>query len=115
MKYLSILLLIFLLLGCVEKQTFPIFDQSEKCYVVVRSSEDFDSSLISNISISLISEYLRDVERIPVSGISSDSCQYNISVTKKIDTTIVSLRGEALNSYGESKLTGVSDSRSTRT
>ena len=84
-----------------------MFVQSdEKCYVVVESSEDFDPSLLSNISISLISKFLRNVERIPPSGVSSDSCQYQISVTKNNDTTFVTFKGEGLNSYGDSKLTG---------
>ena len=84
MKHLLLILISFLLLGCVKKQTSPVFVQSdEKCYVVVESSKDFDPSLLSNISISLISKYLRQIEQIPVAGISTDSCQYQISVTKK--------------------------------
>ena len=107
MKHLLILLISFLLLGCVKKQTSPVFVQSdEKCYVVVESSEDFDPSLLSNVSISLISKFLRDVENIPPSGVSSDSCQYNISVSKNNDTTFVTFKGEGLNSYGDSKLSG---------
>jgi hypothetical protein len=78
----------------------------EKCYVVVESSKEFDPSLLSNISISLISKYLRQIEQIPVTGISTDSCQYQISVTKKDDTTFVTFNGEGLNSYGDSKLSG---------
>ena len=105
-KYLFILLC-FLLLGCVKKQTPLVFVQSdEKCYVVVESSEDFDPSLLSNISISLISKLLRNVEKIPPIGISLDSCQYQISVTKNNDTTFVTFKGEGLNSSGDSKLYG---------
>ena len=106
-KHLFIILSILLLLGCVKKQTSSVFVPSdEKCYVVVESSKDFDSSLLSNISISLISKYLRDVEQIPLTGISTDSCLYHISVTKKEDTTFVTFNGEGLNSYGDSKLSG---------
>ena len=83
-----------------------IGQSDEKCYVVVESSKDFDPSLLSNISISLISRFLRDVEQIPLSGITSDSCQYHISVYKNNDTTFVTFKGEGLNSYGDSKLTG---------
>jgi len=43
--------------------TSPLFGQSdEKCYVAVASSEDFDLSLLSNISVSLISQFLREVD-----------------------------------------------------
>ena len=116
MKHLLIIILSILLLGCVKKQTSPVFVQSdeksvfiqsdEKCYVLVESSKDIDPSLFSNISISLISRFLRDVEQIPPSGISSNSCQYHISVYKNNDTTFVTFKGEGLNSYGDSKLTG---------
>ena len=96
-----------LLAGCVKKQTSSVFIPSdEKCYVLVESSRDFDPSLLSNISISLISRFLRDVEQVPLSGITSDSCLYNVSVSKNNDTTFVTFKGEGLNSYGDSKLSG---------
>ena len=101
MKHLLIILISFLLLSS------PVIGQSnEKCYVVVDSSKDIDPSLLSNISISLISKFVRDVEQLPPSGISLDSCQYLISVSKNDDTTFVTFKGEGLNSYGDSKLTG---------
>ena len=108
MKHLLLILLSFLLLqGCIKKQSPPeVVKSDEKCYVVVESSKDFDPSLLSNISISLISKFLRDVEQIPPSGISLDSCQYQISVSKNNDTTFVTFKGEGLNSYGDSKLSG---------
>ena len=116
LRHILIIFSTLILLGCVKKQTSPVFVQSdeksvfvpsdEKCYVLVESSKDFDPSLLSNISISLISRFLRDVEQIPPSGITSDSCQYQISVSKNNDTTFVTFKGEGLNSYGDSKLTG---------
>ena len=100
MNHLLILLSLLLL-------SSPLFGQSdEKCYVVVDSSDDFDPSLLSNISISLISQFLREVEPIPPDGVSKDSCLYNISVTKKEGTTFVTFKGKNLNSYGDSKLSG---------
>jgi len=96
-----LILLFFLLL------TSPVIGQSdEKCYVVVDSAKDIDTSLLSNISISLISKFVRDVEQLPPSGISLDSCQYQILVSKNNDTTFVTFKGEGLNSYGDSKLSG---------
>ena len=123
MKHLFLILSILLLQGCVKKQSPPEVVQSPKienvrqppsevvksdgkCYVLVDSSTDIDPSLLSNISISLISKFLRDVEQIPPSGITSDSCQYQISVSKNNDTTFVTFKGEGLNSYGDSKLSG---------
>jgi len=85
-----------------------VFVQSDKkCYVVVQSSIDFEPSLLSIISISLISKFVSEVEQVPPGGISTDSCQYQISVTKFNDTTVVTFRGEGLNSSGDSKLSGL--------
>ena len=79
----------------------------EKCYVAVKSSKDFEPSLLSIISISLISKFVSEVEQAPPGGISSDSCKYQISVTKNKDTTFVTFSGEGLNSSGDSKLSGL--------
>ena len=75
--------------------------------MVVQSSIDFEPSLLSIISISLISKFVSEVEQVPPGGISIDSCQYQISVTKINDTTVVTFRGEGLNSSGDSKLSGL--------
>ena len=88
-----------------EKSFFVQSD--EKCYVVVQSSIDFEPSLLSIISISLISKFVSEVEQVPPGGISTNSCQYQISVTKNNDTTVVTFRGEGLNSSGDSKLSGL--------
>ena len=85
----------------------PLFGQSEEtCYVVVDSSEEFNTTLLSNMSVSLISQFLKEVEPIPPEGVSMDSCLYQISVSKEQDTTFVTFKGKNLNSYGDSKLSG---------
>ena len=87
--------------------TSPLFGQSnEKCYVAVESSEDFDLSLLSNISVSLISEFLKEVEPLPPAGIPMDACVYQIGSVKVKDTTFVTFKGKNLNSFGNSKLPG---------
>ena len=99
-KHLLIILSILLL-------NSPLFGQSEEtCYVVVDSSEEFNPTLLSNISVSIISQFLREVEPIPPEGVSMDSCLYQISVSKEQDTTFVTFKGKNLNSYGDSKLSG---------
>ena len=47
------------------------------------------------------------MEQVPSGGIPTDSCQYQISVSKINDTTVVTFRGEGLNSSGDSKLSGL--------
>ena len=74
--------------------------------MVVDSSEEFSPTLLSNISVSIISQFLREVEPIPPEGVSMDSCLYQISVSKEQDTTFVTFKGKNLNSYGDSKLSG---------
>jgi len=99
-KHLLIILSILLL-------SSPVIGQSkETCYVVVDSSEEFNPTLLSNISVSIISQFLREVEPIPPEGVSLDSCLYQISVSKEQDTTFVTFKGKNLNSYGDSKLSG---------
>ena len=99
-KHLLIILSLILL-------SSPLFSQSEEtCYVVVDSSEEFNSTLLSNMSVSLISQFLKEVEPIPPGGVSGDSCWYQISVSKEQDTIFVTFKGKNLNSYGDSKLSG---------
>ena len=85
----------------------PVIGQSGKpCYVSVEGSKEFNLNLFSQISKSLISQFFKPVKNIPPGGISSDSCVYEISVTKEGDTTFVVFSGEDLNAYGDSKLYG---------
>ncbi len=84
-----------------------IVKSEEKCYVEVESSKDFELSLLSIISISLVSKFVSEVQHEPPDGIPSDSCKYHISVKKDKDTTVVTVRGEGLNSSGDSKLSGL--------
>ena len=100
MKHILIILSLILL-------SSPLFGQSEEtCYVVVDSSEEFNYTLLSNMSVSLISQFLKEVEPIPPGGVSGDSCWYQISVSKEQDTIFVTFKGKNLNSYGDSKLSG---------
>ena len=85
----------------------PVIGQSGKpCYVSVEGSKEFNLNLFSQISKSLISQYFKPIKNIPPGGIRSDSCVYEITVTKEGDTTFVVFSGEDLNSYGDSKLYG---------
>ena len=100
MKNLIIILTLFLFIPL-------LFSQSKgDCYVVVEASEEFNSTFLSNISVSIISQFLREVEPIPPEGVSRESCLYQISVSKQQDTTFVTFKGKNLNSYGDSKLSG---------
>ena len=98
-----LIILSFLLLSS------SLFGQSEEtCYVAADSkdSEEFDPTLLSNISISLISEFLKEVEPRPPAGISMDACVYQIDAVKVKETTFVTFKGKNLNSFGDSKLSG---------
>ena len=102
MKHILIILSILLF-------TSPLFGQSKEkpCYVSVTSSDEFNLILLSNISTSLISQYIREVKPIPSSGISGQNhCIYEVSVTKDEEKTFVTLQGKDLNSFGDSSLEG---------
>ena len=52
------------------------------CYVSIKTSGDFNPALISEISTSLVSQYIKEVLTIPSSGIRGDTkCVYDVSVT----------------------------------
>ena len=99
MKHILIILSFILLYS-------PLFGQSEETCYVAADSKEFDRTLLSNISVSLISEFLKEVEPIPPAGISMNTCVYQISAVKRKDTTFVTFTGKNLNSYGNSKLSG---------
>ena len=99
MKHLLIILSFLLIYS-------PLFGQSEETCYVAADSKDFDRTLLSNISVSLISEFLKEVEHLPPAGIPMDACVYQIDAVKVKDTTFVTFKGKNLNSYGDSKLSG---------
>ena len=66
-----------------------------------------DPLLTSEIAISLISRYFAEVIPIPPAGLSNDACIYEVQVNNAEDTMITTITGEDLNTYGESKKTGV--------
>ena len=73
------------------------------------SRENFDAkyvtdpSFLSEISVSMISRYMMEVEAIPLSGISSDACIYNVLLKKTENSLILTLTGKNLNAIGESR------------
>ncbi len=102
MKHTLILLSLLLL-------TSPLFGQSKEkpCYVSVTSSDDFNQTLLSNISISVISQYLKNVKPFPSSGLSGkEHCIYEVTATLDGNKTFVTLQGKDLNSFGDATIVG---------
>ncbi len=62
-----------------------------------------DPSFLSEIAVSMISRYMMEVEAIPLSGISSDSCIYNVLLKRTENSLIITLTGKDLNAIGESR------------
>ena len=84
-----------------------LFGEDKPCYVSVTSSEDFNQTLLSNISKSVISQYLKNVKPFPASGLSGeDNCIYEVTATKDKEKTFVTLQGKNLNSFGDSNTFG---------
>ena len=101
MRHILIFLAVFLL-------NSSLFGQSEEtCYVDADATKsEFDPKLLSSISVSLISEFLKEVEPLPPAGIPMDACVYQIGSVKAKGTTFVTFKGKNLNSFGNSKLPG---------
>ena len=80
---------------------------NKPCYISVNSSGEFNQVLISNISTSLISQYIQQVNPFPSGGLSgSNHCIYEVTVTRDEEKTFVTLQGNDLNSFGESNKKG---------
>ena len=62
-----------------------------------------DPFLISEIAVSMISRYMMEVKPIPLSGISSDACIYNVLLKNTESSLILTLNGDDLNAIGESR------------
>ena len=100
-KHLLITILYILLL------CFPLLGKEKPCYVSVTSSDDFNHTLISNISISVISQYLENVKPFPSSGLSGkEHCIYEVTATLDGNKTFVTLQGKDLNSFGDATIVG---------
>ena len=103
MKHPFILLISILLLSS------PLFGQSKEkpCYVSVTSSDDFNQTLLSNISLSVISQYLKNVKPFPSSGLrGKEHCIYEVTATLDGNKTFVTLQGNNLNSFGDATIVG---------
>ena len=71
------------------------------------SSDDFNQTLLSNISISVISQYLKNVKPFPPSGLSGkEHCIYEVTATLDGNKTFVTLQGKDLNSFGDATIVG---------
>ena len=98
---LLIIILSFLLFS------FPLLGEDKPCYVSVTSSDEFNQTLLSNISISAISQYLKNVKPFPSSGLSGKGhCIYEVTATLDGNKTFVTLQGNNLNSFGDATIVG---------
>ena len=111
---ISILLLV---VGCSTEKVIPTDStptqiktdstvSQESCYLLVKNKTDFDDDVLSNISIALISQFFREIKKIPIQGLKEDACIYEVTFAKTGDTTFLSFTGKNLNSYGDSKMSG---------
>ena len=95
---LILILLSYLLL------TSTLFGQSTEkpCYISVNASDELNQTLLSNISISIISQYYKEIKPFPPGGLSgTDNCIYDVSVSKEGGKTFVTLQGKDMNSFGD--------------
>jgi len=120
MKKIITFIIIIILTGCVPKskmepskstsvsQESSIVSKSKKCYVFTNTKDTSQETLLTNISVSLISQYVTQVSKPPFGGLREDdsNCVYEVSFEKQGDTLFTTISGEKLNSYGDSKLTG---------
>ena len=88
----------------ISKETDHI---KQKCYVVVKSPKQINNNIISDFSISLLSQFVEKISEIPPEGIHNNSCVYSVSVGISKKNIIVILSGRKINSVGESPKKGI--------
>jgi hypothetical protein len=85
--------------------------EEKKCYLTLKSNNKKNIKLYTNISVSIVSQYVTKVEKddplIKRPLGKSDSCIYEIVVEQTEDTLFTTVTGEGLNSYGDSDLFGI--------
>ncbi len=73
---------------------------AKTCYVAVQAkAEHFDKQKLANVSLSLISQFVKKVQPIPAGGASADACFYEVFASQEESGVLVALRGEGLNGY----------------
>ena len=118
LKLVLIIISLLLIGGCSTEQVVPevsssVTSKSESdstsqgsCYLLVKNKTEFDDDVLYNISIALISQFFREVNKVPLQGLKQDACVYEVTFAKTGDTTFLSFTGKNLNSYGDSKMSG---------
>ncbi|MBU2512221.1 hypothetical protein KJ966_12855 [bacterium] len=77
-----------------------------QCYLTVDNSGNLDTKAITQISLVQISQYFEPVNEIPPQGIGTNACTYNLSVSEISNGILVTIKGRAVSTYGDSKLRG---------
>jgi len=84
--------------------------EDKKCYLTLESNNKKNIKLFTNISVSIVSQYVTKVDKddplIKRPLGKSDTCLYEISIEQTEENLFLTVTGEGLNSYGESKLKG---------
>ena len=117
MKRYVLISILLLVVGCSTEKVIPTDStptqiktdstvSQESCYLLVKNKTDFDDDVLSNISIALISQFFREIKKIPIQGLKEDACIYEVTFAKTGDTTFLAFTGKNLNSYGDSKMSG---------
>ena len=117
LKRYALISIVLLVVGCSTEQATPTVNKTakiktdsaetqESCYLTVTNKTEFDDDVLSNISIALISQFFKEIKKVPIQGLEADACVYEVSFAKEGDTTFLSFTGENLNSYGDSKMSG---------
>jgi len=117
MKRYVLISVLLLVVGCSMEKVIPTVNKTDKiktdsaetqesCYLIVNNKTEFDDEVLTNISLALISQFFKEIKKVPIEGLQNDACVYEVSFAKEGDTTFLSFTGENLNSYGDSKMSG---------
>ena len=79
MKRYVLISVLLLVVGCSTEKVIPTDStptqiktdstvSQESCFLLVKNKTDFDDDVLSNISIALISQFFREIKKIPIQG-----------------------------------------------
>ena len=110
-NFIISIILVFLCSCQVKQKNVSINNLSknkETCYLVISENDsDVNKIIVTNISYSIINQFIRIVKPIPPSGTSTNSCIVQVSVVKDSSTYYTSIISDEFNSFGESNEKGV--------
>ncbi|MBF0236669.1 MAG: hypothetical protein HQM12_03095 [SAR324 cluster bacterium] len=75
-----------------------------ECYLNIEKAGNMNPQPLSELGISLISQFVEPLEATPMYGLGTGSCMYKLGINENANSMIITITGEKLNASGNSNL-----------